>query len=89
MKVQRAITIMENAKHLFHFSCSEIDQNIACDMALNALKKQMPRKPVKESLADRACPACDAYISFDALNDNIEDAPKFCKNCGQAFDWEV
>lgn len=56
-------------------------------IAIDALEKQIPKKPNDESLADRSCPACDAYIPFDALNDNIEDAPNFCKNCGQALDW--
>lgn len=55
---------------------------------LEAIKKRIPQKPIRESLADRACPACDAYIPFDALNDDIADAPNFCKNCGQALDWE-
>lgn len=54
---------------------------------MNALRKQIPQKPIRDSLADRACPSCDAYIPFDALNDRIEDAPKFCKHCGQALDW--
>lgn len=54
---------------------------------MNALRKQIPQKPIRDSLADRACPVCDAYIPFDALNDRIEDAPKFCKECGQALDW--
>ena len=57
-------------------------------VAIDAIKKQIPKKPIPESLADRACPVRDAYIQYDALNDNIEDAPKFCKNCGQALDWK-
>lgn len=55
---------------------------------LEALNKQIPKKPIRDSLADRACPVCDAYIPFDALNDRLSDAPKFCKHCGQALDWE-
>ena len=54
---------------------------------LDALNKQLPQKPIHDSLADRACPSCDAYIPFDALNDRISDAPNFCKHCGQALDW--
>lgn len=46
-----------------------------------------PRRPVKDSLADRGCPHCNAYINWDALNEPVKDAPKFCKNCGQEFDW--
>ena len=43
-------------------------------------------KPFKESLADYMCPMCGAGLNFDALNDPIERAPKFCCNCGQKFD---
>ena len=44
-------------------------------------------EPFKESLADYMCPMCGAGLSFDALNDPIEYAPKFCSNCGQKLDW--
>ena len=55
---------------------------------LDALQKRTPKKPIRDSLADRSCPICCAYIPYDALNDDISDAPNFCKNCGQALDWE-
>ena len=58
-------------------------------IAIDAIKKLLPQKLIRDSLADRSCPVCDAYIPFDALNDDIADAPKFCKCCGQALDWEV
>ena len=51
------------------------------------LVRNTPTKPQKDSLADWDCPYCGAYLPYDALNDPIEDAPKFCKNCGQAIDW--
>ena len=51
------------------------------------LDRNTPTKPVKDSLADWDCPYCGAYLPFDALNDRIQHAPKFCKNCGQAIDW--
>lgn len=56
-------------------------------IAINAIKKQIPQKPIRDSLADRSCPVCGAYIPFDALNDDIVDSPDFCKTCGQALDW--
>lgn len=55
---------------------------------LCAIKKQIPQKPIRDSLADRACPACCEYIPFDALNDPLHHAPNYCKHCGQALDWE-
>lgn len=51
------------------------------------LERATPKTPVRDSLADRACPACGAYIPWDALNEPVEYAPPFCKNCGQALDW--
>ena len=46
------------------------------------------KTPIKDKLAERSCPRCFAYIPFDALNDPISYAPKFCNQCGQAFDWQ-
>lgn len=56
---------------------------------LEALNKQIPKKPIHDRLADRACPACYEYIPFDALNDRLCDEPNFCKHCGQALDWST
>lgn len=47
-----------------------------------------PIKPFAESKQSYICPKCMAGINFDALNDNIENAPKFCTQCGQRFDFE-
>ena len=52
-----------------------------------AIAKQTLKKPLKESLADRFCACCGSYINFDALNEKIEDAPKYCSECGQRLDW--
>lgn len=51
------------------------------------LVRNTPTKPQKDSLADWDCPYCGAYLPFDALNDPIDDAPRFCKQCGQSIDW--
>ena len=45
--------------------------------------KATPKKPIDESFADKLCPICGAYINFDALNDRVERAPKYCSECGQ------
>lgn len=54
-------------------------QNIAIDMAINALKKQIPKKPKTD---DRyimyICPCCNDFIK---VNHN------YCTNCGQKLDW--
>lgn len=49
--------------------------------------KPLPSRPHKESLADRLCGACGAYIPWDALNDPVSRAPKYCLECGREIDW--
>lgn len=49
----------------------------------------VPIKPFAENKQNYICPKCMAGINFDALNDNIENAPKFCTQCGQRFDFEI
>lgn len=51
------------------------------------IARDTAKKPTKDSLSERGCPACGAYISWDALNDPISYVPAFCKDCGQRFDW--
>lgn len=58
-------------------------------VAIEALKKQIPAKPIKESKADWLCLSCGNYIPFDVLNEKIEDAPSYCEHCGQALDWRL
>lgn len=51
------------------------------------IDRDTAQHPVKDSLSERGCPACGAHIPWDALNEPVEHAPAFCKNCGQRFDW--
>lgn len=53
------------------------------------IRRDAPAVPYAESLADRNCPVCGAGIHWDALNDPMKEAPKFCSNCGQRFDWRT
>lgn len=59
----------------------------AYQMALSALQKQIPKKPIKieetynaergEWIADYECPSCGNPYADDS----------FCSCCGQALDW--
>lgn len=51
-------------------------------------ERDIPQKPVPESMADYLCPKCGNYLNFDALNDSLQYAPNFCSTCGQALTWE-
>ena len=85
MTYEEAIEIL---KHEHDYAQLLSYVNEALKTAISALEKQTPRKPLCESLADRFCPVCGAYINFDALNEKIEEAPEYCSNCGQKMSWE-
>jgi len=51
------------------------------------VRRATPRLPLHTSAQDRFCPTCGTYISWDGLNEPLNRAPKFCRECGQAFDW--
>lgn len=60
----------------------------AIDMAIEALKKQIPKKP-KEIVTDDneyiciLCPICNAIVDDDGRG---YEQP-YCMECGQAIDW--
>lgn len=75
-------------------------QNIAIEMAINALEKQIPKKPNKA--IDRSwgienevnvCPVCDCYLTsvhFISIDENEvkgTDKVSYCETCGQKIDW--
>ena len=53
----------------------------ALDVAIQALEKQIPKKPIYESKMPR-CPSCRSWIQ------NNESIQKYCNFCGQALDWD-
>ena len=61
----------------------------ALDLALQALEKQIPKKPKIENWEPARCPSCDEELSESAGDGyynhfyNLE----FCK-CGQKLEWE-
>ena len=56
-------------------------------MVMEALEKQIPKKPVEMKSTDKlpqgyfACPICGGWVGMD------EYLNKFCAGCGQAIDW--
>ena len=69
--------------------CLSLDEcrkhNKAISMAIDALDKQMPKKP-RETRCALMCASCGhkiTEIGCKKLNRN------YCKKCGQAIDWEV
>ena len=73
--------------------------NITCDlttevldMAIQALEKQMPKKP--DCIEDKmwCCPVCDNHLLHKWIKYPTKLMPKaeglpHCMSCGQAIDW--
>lgn len=83
MTIKEAREIL-NPEHREHYDSIEIVEE-ACRMGMNALEKQIPKKPI--SLPDghpfyyeiHDCPFCEesVYVAEGG----------FCPSCGQALDW--
>jgi len=50
---------------------------VAFDMAVDALQKQIPQKPIPDGYKDE-CPACGLVVKF---------GEQYCKGCGQKLRW--
>lgn len=55
--------------------------NLVIGAAISALEKQIPKKPIFDSLY--ACPTCHTIM----LQGAFEARGKCCKECGQVLDW--
>ena len=67
-------------------------QNIAIEIAINALEKQIPKKP--DCIEDKmwCCPVCDNHLLHKWVKYPTELMPKteglpYCMSCGQKIDW--
>ena len=63
----------------------------AIDVAINALEKQIPKKPYIQQ-DDRnndclECPSCDSFIGYEYDCRDEHYQIDYCPNCGQAIDW--
>ena len=57
----------------------EEKMNDSCDMAMQALEKQIPKKPkTDDRYVMYICPCC---------NDFVKVSHNYCQNCGQKLDW--
>lgn len=77
MNKQDAIRILGETKLL-----SPIGQ--AVYVAIPALKKQIPKKPIEEQEITLSCPHCE---NANFLTNKDKEKNNYCGNCGQAIDW--
>lgn len=77
MEIEKAIEIISRKSSIPNEGESFEDIEKAYDMAVKALMKQMPRKPVNISNFLYTCPTCGL----------ISSGSTYCHSCGQALDW--
>lgn len=65
------------------------------DLAIKAVEKQIPKKPLLQDIHDGNnglldylynCPICHMFICY-ATELGIEEKFAYCPSCGQALDW--
>lgn len=84
MTEKEAIKTIEAAKAEVEWNYP-LDYAAAFEMAIEALEKRMPKKPVTEKdkvifgIVCGRCPECDSAV-YSTTN-------LYCHNCGQALDW--
>ena len=68
-------------------------QNIAIEMAINALGNQIPKKPIfdfnsSDTLSKFHCDCGKIiWVRHDIGTMDNNDAPNYCSNCGQKLDF--
>ena len=59
------------------------------DIAISAIEKQIPKKPINVEKHYYECPCCkqDLGVSDDDIFVYENPIKNYCDNCGQALDW--
>ena len=88
MTSEEAITTLELAISEVEWNYP-LDYSIAFETAIEALKKQIPKRAISIYKGNYKCPTCENYI--DITDDDLYvyeiEPPKCCDECGQALDW--
>ena len=79
MTIENAIKILEVAQAECEW-IAPLEYQVAFDMAIEALEKQIPKKPKMPLDAYWICPICSR---------KVEHPYEHCTSCGQAIDWRV
>lgn len=57
----------------------------ALEVAISALKKQIPKPPTKTKNSTLLCPNCGEYVGY--VDAEVDIRADYCNFCGQAIDW--
>ena len=80
--------VIENLKYLISSDCTDTQHDFVEEIkiAIEALEKQIPKKPTRGKYGHTECACCGWIV--ESFCGDLEKYP-FCPNCGQAIDWEV
>ena len=93
MTESEAKTILERDLNCLKQNKALPDSIESMEIAINALEKQIPKKPVMKPYFDDmeeeylCCPTCGEALTDRIPMDN-KDFYFHCFNCGQKFNWE-
>ena len=89
LKNMRLFMQIEDEKNECKFTEDDYKAN---DMAIQALEKQIPKKPIRHTAWENfKCPACGSaeIVQYDTEYREYDKDCKFeyCSDCGQKLDW--
>lgn len=86
MTIQEAIKWMKTIKGLYKPLLKEANE--ACDVAIQALEKQLPKKyEIKDGVP--YCPCCGEIATTDTGDSFLDYWLRFCNKCGQKLGSDV
>ncbi len=86
MDNQTAINVLEK------YTDTTLSKSVieAHNLGIEALKKQIPRKPVEQETDEKTHYKCECgYIMLTVYANGyrLGNQPKYCEKCGQKIDW--
>lgn len=81
MTPEEAITILKIAKTEVEWNYP-LDYAVAIATAIEALEKQIPKKPITTKDGNKSC-SCGLVVQTGYIRNCLY----YCDNCGQAIDW--
>lgn len=90
MTYQEAVYTLGTIKWVQVSDSREAKEREAIAMAIEALEKQIPRKPRyvqydgNQEVGNYHCTTCERIIELEPIDHNEK---VFCLHCGQAIDW--
>lgn len=79
---------ISDLEYLISGECTDTQMDYVDEIkdAIEALKMQIPRKPIGEHYARMRCPACGHRIP-SGQGSSSRRRDNWCNYCGQAIDW--